>query len=218
MSNNFLRFPEYCDYILHNTDWVKFWNMIHCFLEEGVSHVGSENFRRTTTMEKIFAHCIKNATHVNKEYDIQVVNNAIELKFSKDPFHKRKPYTKSIILQNTRPKLSKKEETLTEEERANVKSLEALKQYNKWLEDARYDYLMIINYEDRRIFATDELAAKQYSKHTGNGIVAIFPKDKLTEIRYWDLMEPFYTNQFSCPEKTITELENEAFEHWCKQF
>ena len=96
--------------------------------------------------------------------------------------------------------------------------MEALKQYNKWLEDARYDYLMIINYEDRRIFATDELAAKQYSKHTGNGIVAIFPKDKLTEIRYWDLMEPFYTNQFSCPEKTITELENEAFEHWCKQF
>jgi hypothetical protein len=125
---------DFADYIKHNTDWLKLWKICHCIIhDEGLSHRGGDNFIRSGIFERAVTKCIRRATYVNKHYDIDVIEDPVELKIGKDLYRPRKKIIE-LTVKNDRPSGNKKNKEQEEEA------------FARWIESDRYRFIIIIDF------------------------------------------------------------------------
>lgn len=205
---NYDEIQEFADYIRDNTNWIKLWNMIYDIThDQGLSHEGGSNFLRSAALEQTIVDCILNAYYVDGLYDFGIQHlpkDKIELKMFKNAINKNGD-TKKFTVKNGRPGKAKTEE------QKNVA-------FKVWLNSNRHDFLMLVDYETRRVFVTSEDVIKNNAVDGTGGIQVSIPANEMIEVLYQNTLPDFYDSFFEHGEVNCSHYYNEAFRRYQTQY
>lgn len=205
---NYDEIQEFANYIRDNTNWIKLWCMIYDIThDKGLSHEGGNNFLRSAALEQTIVDCILNAYYVDGLYDFGIKylpKDKIELKLLKNAL-KSNGDSKKFTAKNGRPGKAKTEE------QKNVA-------FQVWLNSNRHDFLMLFDYEARRVFVTSEDVIKNNAVDGNNGIQVSIPANEMIEVLYQNTLPPFYDSLFEHGEVKCSYYYNEAFRLYSTQY
>jgi hypothetical protein len=220
---------DIADYILHNTNWIVFWSKCKSLREDtGLKSKGSGNFTKTRQFERAFAKSLKGGTHIDDDCDFTLdwvkfdrpLTTLLEGKFSNGSTSTfKKNGEVKVTCLNTRPSSQKgdKQWKRTDPDGFAIESHRRLQEsHEKWLKKVRYEFLILVNYVDQRVFITTSEFTKANSEMCSSGVVVIYPPNTLFEIQWHHVVDPFF--EYIEIEKQYSYIREKAIVEWENQF
>lgn len=215
-----LTFPDlksFSDHILHRTNWFRLFTRCKAIChDKGLSSQGGSNFSRVRLFERALAHSVDGGFHVDNIFDLYIKSDRIEAKFMS-----KNNEVIELIVKKTRGSASKKDlelqridPILFEEQKLK----KAEKAYQDWLKDDRYDYMILFNYTELRMYVTTSEFVKNHTYLNRACISSIFSVNDpgVIEIDWRSIIDPS-----SIPVFTTTDysaMNEETTQNWEAQF